>query len=81
MEVILGLPWIDTVKAIAIMLKKIVFSSGFCANHCNNGKRRRSKRKRTTKRNKMVFLEQELKVTDEEKKEEPSCSRSTIKYY
>jgi len=68
--VILGLPWIDKHSPSNYHdAKKIAFSSGFCARHCKNGKRRRSKRKRTTKRNKLAFLEQELKVTDEEKKE------------
>ena len=28
-----------------------------------------------------IFLNKNLKVTDEEKKEEPFCSRSTIKFY
>jgi len=78
-DVILGLPWIDKHNPSNYHeAKKIVFSSGFCARYCFNRKRRRSKRKGTTKRNKMDFLEQELKVTDEEKMKEPSCSRSTL---
>jgi len=49
-DIILGLPWIK--KHCPINYhdpKKIAFSSGFCARHCNVGKRNRKNKKRSNK--------------------------------
>jgi len=49
-DVILGLPWIKKHNPLAFYdSKKITFSSGYCARHCNHGKRRRNTRKKSKK--------------------------------
>jgi len=75
-DVILGLPWINKhCPSNYHDSSKIAFSSGFCARHCNNGKRKRGNKKRQSKKNKMLLLEEELRGTKENSlKEEPSCS-------
>ena len=53
---------------------KITFSSGFCARHCNNGKRKRKTKRKSNKPSKLALLEQELKNASEDKREEPTYS-------
>ncbi len=49
-DIILGVPWIDKHCPLNYHdAKKISFGSGYCARHCNNGKRKRRNRKRTKK--------------------------------
>ena len=48
-DIILGLPWIEKhCPANYHDSKKITFNSGYCARHCNNGKRKRKNKKRTS---------------------------------
>ena len=80
-DVILGLPWIDKHSPCNYHdVNKITFSSGFCARHCNNGKRKRKTKRKSNKPSKLTLLEQELKNTSEDKREEPNCSNSKAYY-
>ena len=81
-DVILGLPWINKhCPSNYHDSSKIAFSSGFCARHCNNGKRKRNNRKKLSKKNKMSLLEEELRGSKNDSlKEEPSCSIETVHY-
>ena len=60
-DIILGLPWIEKHSPSNYHnVNKISFSSGYCARHCNNGKRKRKNVKKTKKISKMKLLEKEL---------------------
>ena len=73
-EIILGLPWIKKHCPNNYHdSSKIAFSSGYCARHCNNGKRKRRTKKKTKGKDKMTLLEQEL-TNSNEVKEEVTCS-------
>ena len=75
-DVILGLPWIEKHSPSNYHnVNKISFSSGYCARHCNNGKRQRRSKKKTKKVNKMELLEKELAKSEGKfANDEPSCS-------
>jgi len=65
-DVILGLPWINKHSPNNYHdSSKIAFSSGFCARHCNNGKRKRNNKKKQSMKNKMLLLEDELRGSKE----------------
>jgi len=81
-DVILSLPWINKhCPSNYHDSSKIAFSSGFCARHCNNGKRKRNNKKKSNSKNKMVLLENELiKSKEDNKNEESSCSNQGVHY-
>ncbi len=81
-DVILGLPWIEKHSPSNYHnANKISFSSGYCARHCNNGKRKRKNKKRTNKVNKMALLEGELMQEKQNtQNEEPSSSTAIGKH-
>ncbi len=80
-DIILGLPWIDKHSPCNYHdVNKITFSSGFCARHCNNGKRKRKTKRKSTKPSKLALLEQELKNASEEINEEQTCSNFKADY-
>ena len=74
-DIILGLPWIEKHSPTNYHnYKKIAFSSGYCARHCNNGKRKRKNKKRTNKSDKLSKLKEELKIQENK----ASCSHSNF---
>ena len=67
-DIILGLPWIEKHSPSNYHnCKKIAFSSGYCARHCNNGKRKRKNKRRSNSSNKKQVLYQELRSSIENK--------------
>eukprot|EP00833_Pecoramyces_ruminatium_P003331 jgi/Orpsp1_1/1177363/evm.model.c7180000061152.1 len=72
-DIILGLPWIEKHSPTNYHNgKKIAFSSGYCARHCNNGKRRRKPVKKNKGKEKATEeIRKEATRVEVDNKEEP----------
>jgi len=80
-DVILGLPWINKhCPSNYHDSSKIAFSSGFCARHCNNGKRKRNNKKKQSRKNKMLLLEDELRGSREKPLNEEPTGSTVLPY-